>query len=322
MAKKKPIEVELPKNLVVFHGEEWAPRDAGCQKLVRRSRFSWRRVWDPQPGELEEIGTPGFGESTPEGVWVRVTQTDPAWFGDLHAAGGLFRLILVEFDGEVPERSTFRKLLKQLDPGRVFHFPRPKPWEARPKAIEYGRSVLSDLHLQDEGAVSLLVGRGVVELGQLTMELRKLAWYVGDRKGVTPQDVEGVGSFYGRSSLDDFLEVLGLRDLRKMVGFFDRVRQTEPIMKVVAGIVRVGYQWGCVGAHPGSDEECGADMGLHPFVVKKLRPIATRWGRDAFRLVRLAGQVGMLVRKGARNPWVVLGAGLFELSDPNRKVSR
>lgn len=307
----------VPKNLVVFEGSEHASREIACQKLIERSQFGWRRFINPGLDELEGLAQAGWVQEDPMGLVIRFEGPEPEWGFLLSELAEQHRLCVFNYEGEVPVRSPLGELVSKLDGGRRFSFPLPKPWEQKGRAVEFGRSRLVEAGKIDEGACRALVDQGVIDLGLLGMELRKLVWFVGDRKGITAEDVAQMGLFGGPGPLDDLQDALALRDSSRVLYLAGRIADQEPIMKVVAMVGRMGYQWGCVAAHPGGDEECGRDLKVHPYIVKtKLRPAANRWGRErAFRLVGLAGRVGMLVRQGGKSPWGVLRAGLFMLSD-------
>ncbi len=319
--KKAPVISELgdpPDNLILVEGMEAALRVRAVDGIVARVRTPWVRLGPGTAvGTIEEVTAPDFdGEDR---VSLHLTEVDPApGWGTLQAFAKDVRVLLVEFQGDVPKDSPLGRVAEKIPKGRRFCFPAGKPWEARARAVQFAKTEFGRLGLRDEGAAEALVDGGLVDLGRLGMECQKVAWYCAARghRGAGAEDARAVDPLGGRSEVEDFVGALADRDVRRIahtLAGLRRASRTPPVARVAAVVSRCGYQWMCAAAHKGNDQEVGEAVGAHPYVVKiRVRPAALRWGVAGGRdLVEVAARADRALRSGARAPWAVLSAGIL-----------
>lgn len=320
--KKAPTISELgepPGNLILVEGAEEALRARSVAGIVARVRTPWVRVGaGAEAGALEEAVAPGWGGEEQVSLHLVEVNPSPGW-GDLNPYARDVRVLLLEFQGDVPDKSPLGRLAEKIPKGRRFCFPAGKPWEARARAVGFAKAELGRLGVRDEGAGEALAEAGVIDLGLLGMECQKIAWYCAaqGRKTAGPSDAQAVDPFGGRSEVEDFVAALADRNLGRIARALSGLRRsarTAPVARVAAVVSRCGYQWMCAAVHRGNDQEVGEAVGAHPYVVKvRVRPAAARWGVQGGRdLVEVAARADRALRSGARSPWAVLCAGILQ----------
>lgn len=99
------------------------------------------------------------------------------------------------------------------------------------RARKHGKSM-------DPEAIRLLsdsIGNNLIALDN---EIRKLAIYVGERPGISPQDVEAVVGQLRVHTVFEFCDAVGFRDLSKAMALLSRLLETEDIGVLLGNIRR------------------------------------------------------------------------------------
>ncbi len=185
-------------------------------------------------------------------------------------------LVLIFNEEEADKRGRLYKAVKAA--GRVAEFPLLRADRLEKWAADFARHEGKTLAAAD---AARLVARTGEDMGLIRMELEKLITYTGDRKTITAQDIDAVGTVRLQDRIFDMLRAVTRHDQDKALElYYDLVALKVAPIKI---LIMLGREFSRLRvAHSLSDgrldsKEAAARIGTSPFFVRSIMECAGQY---------------------------------------------
>ena len=185
-------------------------------------------------------------------------------------------LVLIFNEAEADKRGRLYKAVKAG--GRVVEFPLLRADRLEKWAADFARHEGKSLSSPD---AAMLVARTGEDMGLIRMELEKLITYTGDRKTITAQDIEAVGTVRVQDRIFDMLRAVTRHDQdRALELYYDLVAlKVAPLkIRVMLGreFSRLRIARSLSGGHLDS-KEAAARIGVPSFSLRSVMECAEQY---------------------------------------------
>lgn len=229
-------------------------------------------------------------------------------FGDwLSRVSDDIHLVLVE--PKLDKRtSTYKALVEKADVKEYL------PWSERDyiKAEKWLQTEAKKLQIEmDTKCVQFLVQRVGVDQWQLSQSLNKLSL-------IDQISIESICDTTEPNPIEnvfDLFEAAVNCDTDKLKLKLAIIEQTEDAHRLLALMSSQVFQLLAV-AFAGPDDNPAKDLGIHPFVVSKMTPLAKRLGKQKVaQIVNIFAECDDDMKISRAEPWLLLERALFKVSN-------
>jgi DNA polymerase-3 subunit delta len=309
--------------IYLIHGENAYLQEVELQKITKAAGVMPERI------DIDTLSLNALADIVRGGslfamkrlVIIRELSRDATLFGKL-----------TEWAGEVPDETTVVLLERKLDK-------RTKAYKAITKAAtviladafterdmgmaeEWLRTIAAQYNVPlSPTQVAQMVERALVASEKVSsrivdqMQLAHAVKALSDTKEVTDEMIATVLPQAMVDSVFDMLEIAARRESARLDTLLADMARTEDGHRVLALLCGQWAQLAAVAALGGSSQSIATELGLHPFVAKKLQEMANRFKSSEIRmLTQLLANLDIETKTSQAGPWDAVYRFLYAIT--------